>query len=122
MEDTITARTSLLRFLVVPLAAILVCACTDSRPVPPTGDIRQLTLTALPLIGTQFGGGPQEFGSIADLEIGADGSVFVLDGLKAVVQVFDRDGTHLRTIGRRGRGPGELEGPTGLTWGPDGRL
>lgn len=115
-------RTSLLRFLVAPLAGILICACTDRPPVPPTGDVPQLTLTALPLIGTQVGGGPEEFGEIADIEIGADGSVFVLDGLKAVVQVFDRDGTHLRTIGRRGSGPGELEGPTGLTWGPDGRL
>jgi hypothetical protein len=36
--------------------------------------------------------------------------------------VFDRAGRHVRTVGRKGGGPGELASPIGLAWGPDGDL
>lgn len=65
---------------------------------------------------------PPELGSIADLEVGEDGSVYVLDGLERTVRVFASDGTPLRAFGRRGQGPGELEQPVALAWSPDGRL
>src|SRR5690606_29812911 len=38
------------------------------------------------------------------------------------VLVFGADGRHLATIGRKGRGPGEFEAPTGPVIGPDGAL
>jgi DNA-binding beta-propeller fold protein YncE len=38
------------------------------------------------------------------------------------VEVFSLAGAHLRTIGRRGAGPGEFNFPTALTVAPDGRL
>jgi hypothetical protein len=66
--------------------------------------------------------GEVPFGRIADLEVGDDGSVFVLDGLSRTVRVFDRAGEELRSFGQRGRGPGELEEPARLLWGPDGNL
>ncbi len=36
------------------------------------------------------------------------GSFFITDAGQACIQVFDADGNHLRTIGRKGQGPGEF--------------
>jgi hypothetical protein len=62
------------------------------------------------------------FGRVADLELGEDGSVFVLDALSRTIRVFGRDGVEVREFGRRGQGPGEFEQPGRLLWGPEGNL
>jgi hypothetical protein len=51
---------------------------------------------------------PYQFGRVTDIAVGPDGSIFVLDNMAADVRVFDQAGVHLRTIGRRGAGPGEF--------------
>lgn len=38
------------------------------------------------------------------------------------IEVFDPDGRHLRTIGKRGEGPGEFNFPSSVVVAPDGRL
>jgi hypothetical protein len=62
------------------------------------------------------------FGKIADLAVGGDGSVYVLDWQAQDVRVFTRDGAHVRTVGREGDGPGELRSPAGLIVMSDGRI
>jgi hypothetical protein len=53
------------------------------------------------------------FGSVDDLDITSDGRMVVLDADAArVLKVLRPDGTLLDTLGRRGRGPGEFQGPT----------
>ena len=46
------------------------------------------------------------FGRVADLEVGDDGSVFVLDALSRTIRVFDQAGSEVREFGGRGQGPG----------------
>ncbi|MGH7500804.1 MAG: hypothetical protein ACREL7_03515 [Longimicrobiales bacterium] len=62
-------------------------------------------------IGTQAGDPNLQFGAITGLDVGSDGSVYVLDTQARTVRVYDQAGTYLRTIGGPGSGPGEL-GPT----------
>ncbi len=38
------------------------------------------------------------------------------------LRVFDREGRHVRTIGRKGGGPGEFSQIIGMAWRPDGNL
>lgn len=54
--------------------------------------------------------GPQEyqFGHVVDADAGADGRIYVLDQQAARIRVFGPDGTHIRSFGRVGQGPGEL--------------
>jgi DNA-binding beta-propeller fold protein YncE len=52
----------------------------------------------------------------------AAGVIYVSDIADARVWVFGPDGRSLRSIGRKGRGPGEFESPTGVAIGPDGNL
>lgn len=108
----------------------LLCACAmgpllagcGDRSGPAAEDVVQWSVDTLALIQPEGIPGEEPFGRIADIEIGDDGSVFVLDGLNRTVRVFDQDGTEVRTFGRRGQGPGELERPAKLLWGPYGNL
>lgn len=117
-KATARARFDSWRFAL--LLAVLVGACRNGAPAESSKAL--LRLRPLPAIGTSTGDGPNAFGRIGDIEVGDDRSVYVLDQLNRVVQVFDEHGTHLRSIGREGRGPGEFANPVALSWDPEGRL
>lgn len=61
-----------------------------------------------------FGGGADEtrpeylFGEISALAVDARGTVYVADATAQQVRAFASDGTHLRSYGSPGSGPGEL--------------
>ena len=43
-----------------------------------------------------------------------DENIYVLDSKESHIKVFDKKGVYQKTIGRRGQGPGELQGPLGI--------
>ena len=49
------------------------------------------------------------FDSPLDMAVDPTGNTFILDSGNKRIQVFGPDGQYLRTIGRRGQGPGEFE-------------
>lgn len=74
-------------------------------------------------LGSVGGGGPEEFGDVVALDVDAAGDIYVLDQHARQVRVFDADGSHLRTLGGPGAGPGELSGVTmGVFVAPDGTV
>jgi len=56
------------------------------------------------------------------LAVNEDGDIFVMDQGDTCVKVFSKNGTYLRSIGRKGQGPGELQNPNSLHLTKDGRL
>jgi len=68
--------------------------------------------------------GPDEyvFGRIVGVVTDSLGRVYAADMQASEVRVFDSAGEFLFTIGRRGAGPGEFNGPCCLAFGPRGRL
>jgi len=66
--------------------------------------------------------GPESFYSVSERTVGVDdvGRIYVLDADGHRLVVFGDDGTHIRTLGREGKGPGEISWPFGLTVKPDG--
>jgi streptogramin lyase len=73
-------------------------------------------------IGDADGTGPDVFANPFALEVDAYGRIYVLDSQTREVRVFNPDGSHVRTVGREGAGPGELKQPAGMAFGPDGTL
>lgn len=73
-------------------------------------------------IGTVEGDGPDLLGEVRALAVDAAGRIYVLEAQASEIRVFDRSGTHVRTIGRKGGGPGELADPIALGWGFDANL
>lgn len=137
----------LIRFAIVATSVLLVAACRDGRS-PATAGAWLGTIDTLesgrvvirnhdvPLwsedegwelrerfrTGTMDGDGQDVFGSIADIELGAEGELYVLDSQASEIRVFGPDGEHLRTFGRAGQGPGELSRPGGMAFDSAGTL
>jgi hypothetical protein len=81
------------------------------RPVPPAGF--RFSLEPLWTAGgeTSPEGG---FADVTAVAVDPAGAAFVLDGKDCRVAVFDAGGKFVRTFGRKGQGPGELNGPIGI--------
>lgn len=61
------------------------------------------------------GAGAGEFNLPTDVDVGADGTLWVLDSGNFRVQAFDAQGTPLRAFGSVGNGIGQFARPRGLT-------
>lgn len=78
---------------------------------------------AEPLPFTAFGDDAESPPSDArDVAVLNEGSVAVLDFGRQEVRVFTATGTPIRTIGRKGKGPGEFDLANGLAALADGGL
>jgi hypothetical protein len=59
-------------------------------------------------IGSLDGEGPDVFGDVRGIEADPQGRIYVLDYQAAEIRVFSPEGEYLKTIARRGEGPGEI--------------
>lgn len=73
-------------------------------------------------IGAEEGNGPEVFGGLGAMMTDLGGRIWVLEQQEQVLKVFEADGRFVRTVGRKGRGPGELANVAGLGLLPDGRV
>ena len=66
-------------------------------------------------LGGPRAAGDYAFGNIRNFVVDEQGSIYVLDGKNYRIQAFDASGKYLRTIGRKGQGPGDLDSPLSLS-------
>ena len=82
-----------------PLASSAVCPASEEP-----------TLT----IGALEGADAELFHGIMGAARLSDGSIAISDGSSGEIRIFDSAGTHRRTMGGLGEGPGEFRGPQGV--------
>ncbi len=71
----------------------------------------------------RIGGGADDPDGLSDLKgvlVTRSGNIWALEASTQNIRVFDSLGKPLRTIGRRGQGPGEFLWPDGMALAPDG--
>jgi len=51
------------------------------------------------------------FSRINDIDMDEDGKIYVAEGASAHIRLFDENGKYLRSLGRKGQGPGEFQMP-----------
>jgi hypothetical protein len=73
-------------------------------------------------IGTAEGADEYMFVRLRGIAVDDQGAIFALDQRKPRVDVFSGDGSHLRSIGRRGQGPGEFQNPFFIALAPAGEI
>jgi len=126
--------------LSIVLALALGTTLTSCEPEPPSDDptretlpngavlVRYPTLPATDSVGPEViearvnvrfgsleGDDPNvTFGALRGIQAASDGTIYVLDEQAAEVRVFDSSGEYLRTIVRRGEGPGEIGSANGI--------
>lgn len=65
---------------------------------------------------------PLDVDQPSDLAIGADGNIYLVDGVNNRVVVTNPDGALQFTFGKSGNGPGEFQFPLGIDIAKDGRV
>jgi hypothetical protein len=73
-------------------------------------------------IGVAEGAEEYTFVSLRGITVDDQGAIFALDQRKPRVDVFSGDGSHIRSIGRRGQGPGEFQTPFFIALAPGGEI
>ncbi len=80
-------------------------------PAPPPDTPVKLVLKEDFTIGVKEGDEKYMFLSARDIDVDDAGNIYVLDTKAAHIKVFDENGTFVKTIGKKGEGPGEAERP-----------
>ena len=70
-----------------------------------------ITVSLERTIGKEMGDENYMFSTIGGVTIDDEGRLYVLDSLNHRIMVYSREGEYLRTIGRKGSGPGEFSMP-----------
>lgn len=85
---------------------------TISSSDPVHGDLKYELIEDL-CIGSEAD--PQKlFNLVVDIDCDNAGNIYVVDADNFRIQVFDQSGRYIRTVGRRGQGPGEFQGPRSI--------
>jgi hypothetical protein len=66
--------------------------------------------------------GQQPLGFVMQVETDAAGRIYIVDGKRTAICVYDSTGKFIRTFGRKGKGPGEYQSPPSILWDAGGRL
>ena len=88
---------------------------------PKEGTIRYIMEEELS-IGVMEGDEEYMLNMPQEIKIDKDGNMYVLDWGDTCINVYDEKGIYLRTIGRKGQGPGEFDTPAYYDISPDGRV
>lgn len=88
---------------------------------PPKGTPTKLILTEDYLIGDSLDE-EEMIAEVSFIAVDDSDNLYVLDYKSHNIKVFDSDGNYVRTIGKQGQGPGELNTPGGLQILLDGTL
>ncbi len=81
------------------------------NPPEPMSRHAALTLNEDLSIGRADAGEEYLFSDISGLDVSDEGHIYVINRPDANVRIYDIKGIFLRTIGRKGQGPGEMEMP-----------
>lgn len=73
---------------------------------------KSLTLKEDLCIGVESGDEDFMFAELRSVQVDEDEDIIVLDWKYNVIKVFDKNGKHIRTFGKHGQGPGELQRPS----------
>jgi hypothetical protein len=57
-----------------------------------------------------------------EVKVADDGTIYVMDWRDVCIKVYDSNGKYLRSVGRKGEGPGEFNTPVYMDLSPDGRI
>jgi len=81
------------------------------NPAPPKATPIELILKEDLFIGVKEGNEEYMFLEAVGLDVDDEGKIYVLDRKASHIKVYDKNGKFLRTISKKGQGPGELQGP-----------
>ena len=92
------------------------------NPLEPLYGIEAFRMEEELCIGETEGREEYMFQRLYTLVVNPNEDIYVLDYQAKHIKMFDKEGTYIRTIGKPGQGPGELQIPLGLFFSYTGEL
>jgi len=92
------------------------------NPAPPDGSPRSLILQHELTIGEDDTDPNSMFSQLRSLQVDDQDNLYVLDMKETKVKVYDKNGKFLRSFGKKGQGPGEIDRPYRMEMSGDNRL
>ena len=92
------------------------------NPKEPMYDESVFSLEEDLVIGEAESNNEYMFSRIRDIEVDNDEKIYVLDSKEAHIKVFDKNGRHLTTIGKKGQGPGEIQSAGNFSITPNNEI
>lgn len=80
-------------------------------PALPKGSPSSLVLKQDLVIGSQTENEEYMFSDLRSIKVDNEENIYVLDWKEIKIKVFDKEGRHVRTFGKKGQGPGEMSMP-----------
>jgi len=81
------------------------------NPAPPPGSHRSLTLEHNLTIGEDDTDPNSMFSELRSIQVDDQENIYALDMKEIKIKVYDKSGKFLRSFGKKGKGPGEIELP-----------
>jgi hypothetical protein len=95
---------------------------TVLNPAFPKEGVVRYELEEELVIGGEGAGAESVLNRPQDLKVDSQGNIYVLDWGDVDIKVFAPDGRRLRTVGRKGQGPGEFDTPAYFVLSDDDRI
>jgi hypothetical protein len=92
------------------------------KAAPPAGVPSTLVLKHDLTIGRESGDENYMFSELRSIQVDDREDIYALDMKEIEVRVFDKNGKHLRTFGKKGKGPGEIDTPLRMEMAPRNTL
>jgi len=92
------------------------------KPVTIKGVPSTPVLTEDLVIGAAEGDEKYMFSTLYAVQVDTEENIYALDFKEVQIKVFDKSGKHLRTFGKRGQGPSEMQRPARMAVTPDNRI
>jgi hypothetical protein len=90
------------------IAFVFLTSCSDSNFDQDLGHIPSISIETLLTIGSLDQPFDYQLGDPISVITDNIGNIYIADRASLTIKVFDTDGTYMRSIGGRGRGPGEF--------------
>ncbi len=81
------------------------------NPSPLPGTPKRIIVKEELCIGDEEGVEDFVFSQIRSVQVDEEENIYVLDRKEACVKAFDKNGKYIRTFGKKGQGPGEIQRP-----------
>lgn len=104
------------------VGSLLLFSCSSESEAPPGEEVPVIEVTSDLVIGLEEQPLDHQLGQPIAVRTDEEGRIYVADRFSRDIKVFEPDGNYLRSIGGRGRGPGEFEDFEFMELTPEGHL
>ncbi|TVQ03168.1 MAG: hypothetical protein EA359_10305 [Balneolaceae bacterium] len=109
-------------WIAIPFVVFLSCSRSEQPDIQASERLRTVIMESDLVIGSEDQPPDHQLGQALSVRTDSDGNIYISDLASLTIKVFDSDGHYIRSLGGRGRGPGEFQMIEFMELTPEGHL